>query len=167
MLDETQFIRPLSKELKALNEDWPRWRFAQALDTLAYLARDEDDKTEVREFLTGYVNHADRNIRAGAIRALGTLGDPKAIAIIQTFARDEPRDGVERAAKNALARLREQKKLVPEEIIELRKTVDDLKKDTKKLTDELEEVKKRLDGKAQTQHRERNRPTAGADPNAI
>jgi aminopeptidase N len=168
MLDEPHFIKPLCRELKAESGDWPRGRFSQALDTLGYIARNEEEKTDVRELLVGHVNHPDRNIRAGAIRALGTLGDPKAIGIIQTFApaRDVPRDNVERAAKDALAKLQEQKKLVPQEVIELRKVVDDLKKDTKKLTDELEEIKKRLDAKAQSKREEKNKQSAGTDPNA-
>ncbi len=86
MLDDPQFIKPLSKALKTQSNDWSRGRFGQAFDTLAYIARNEDEKTDVREFLAGYVNHPDRNARAGAIRALGTLGDPKAIAIVETFA---------------------------------------------------------------------------------
>jgi hypothetical protein len=55
---------------------------------------------------------------------------------------------------------------VPQEVIELRKVVDDLKKDTKKLTDELDEVKKRLDAKAQTKRSDKDKLPAGADPNA-
>ncbi len=164
LLDEPQFIDPLSKELKTPNGDWARGRFAQALDTLAYIARDQEDKTGVRELLLGYVNHPNRSFQAGAIRALGTLGDPKAIATLQTFARDIPRDNTERAARDALTRLQEQKKLAPQEVIELRKIVDDLKKDTKKLTDELEEIKKRLDAKTETKRPDKNKPAA-ADPN--
>ncbi len=164
MLDEPQFIEPLCEILRTQPRDWLRGRFGQALDTLAYIARNEEDKKDVREFIAGYVNHPDRSVRVGAISALGTLGDPKAMAVIQTFARDLPRDNVERAAKEALAELQEQKKLVPEEVIELRKVVDDLKKDTKKLTDEIEDVKKRLNAKAEAKPSEESKP-GGADPN--
>ncbi len=164
LLDEPQFIEPLYRELKTPNGDWGRGRFAQALDTLAYIARDQDDKAVVRELLLGYVNHPNRSFQAGAIRALGTLGDPKAIATLQTFTRDVPRDNTERAARDALTRLQEQKKLAPQEVIELRKVVDDLKKDTKKLTDELEDIKKRLDAKPETKRP--GKPAAAADPNA-
>jgi HEAT repeat protein len=164
MLDEPQFIKPLCDALKAQPRDWLRGRFGQALDTLAYIARDEEDKKDVREFIEGYVNHPDRSVRVGAISALGTLGDPKAMAVLQTFARDQPRDNVERAARDALAELQQQKKLVPEEVIELRKVVDDLKKDTKKLTDELEDVKKRLDAKTGSKPAQKSKP-AGNDPN--
>lgn len=164
MLDDPQFIKPLTRVVRNPTGDWPRRQFSQALDTLAYIARNEDDKTKVRELLTDYVNHPDRNVRAGAIRALGTLGDPKAIAVVQTFSRDTPRDNVERAARDALPKLREQKKLVPEEIVELRKTVDDLKKDNKKLTDEMEDLKKRLDAKPESKRPAKDKATA-TDPN--
>ncbi|MCU0914071.1 MAG: HEAT repeat domain-containing protein [Planctomycetes bacterium] len=166
MLDDPQFIPALSKLLKAHNGAWGRGRFGQALDALAYIARNEEDRTEVRELLGSYVNHPDRSVRTGAIRALGTLGDPQATGIVQTFTRDTPRDGVERAARDALAKLQEQKALAPQEVIELRQVVDDLKKDTKKLTDELEDIKKRLDAKGEAKHDDKDQPAAGADPNA-
>jgi aminopeptidase N len=165
MLDEPQFVQPLREALKAQPRDWLRGRFGQALDTLAYIARNEEDKADVREFILGYVNHPDRSVRAGAISALGTLGDPKAMAVIQTFARDQPRDNVERAAKDALAELQQQKKLVPAEVIELRKVVDDLKKDTKKLTDELDEIKKRLDARPESKPASKGKSPTGTDPN--
>jgi HEAT repeat protein len=164
MLDEPQFIKPLCEALKTQPRDWFRGRFGQALDTLDYITRNEEDKADVREFIVGYVNHPDRSARVGAISALGTLGDPKAMGIIQTFARDQPRDNVERSARDALVQLQEQKKLVPQEVIELRKVVDDLKKDTKKLTDELEDVKKRLNAKSESKPPEKVKP-AGTDPN--
>jgi len=166
MLDEPQFITPLAKVLKVPGGDWSRGRFAQALDTLAHIARNEEDKTDVREFLLGHVNHPDRSIRAGAISALGTLGDPKAIGIVQTFARETPRDNVERAARDSLAKLREQKKFVPQEIIELRKVVEDLKKETKKLTDEMEDLRKRLDARPESKRPEKDTQPAAADPNS-
>lgn len=147
MLDEPRFIQPLHEALKNGNQDWPVWRFGQALDTLAHIARDEEDKTDLREFLAGYINHPNRYFQTSAIRALGTLGDPKAIPIIRTFARDEPRNSAERAAKTALEKLQEQKKLVPAEVIELRKIVDELKKDGESLKKEVEDLKKRLDAK--------------------
>jgi aminopeptidase N len=60
--------------------------------------------------------------------------------------------------------LQAQKKLVPQEIIELRKTVDDLKKDTKRLTDELNQVKKRLDAKPESKSVPKDKPPARTDP---
>ncbi len=55
---------------------------------------------------------------------------------------------------------------MPQEIIELRKVVDDLKKDTKKLTDGLDEVKKRLDAKPESKRPTKDKQSGAADPNS-
>ena len=147
MLHDPEYIEPLKETARDRHGSWPTWLFTAALDGLAHLSRDLDDKTTVREFLVGYASHPHRNVQVGAINALGTLGDPKAIPVVQTFLGEEPYDRIERAAKSALDKLQKTKELVPEEVIALRKLVDELRKDTQKLTDELEDVKKRLDAK--------------------
>jgi len=146
-LDEPFFIVSLQKTLSERESEFRSWGFSRGLDTLAHIARNEDDKTKVRKFLVDYVNHRQVRVQAGAIRALGTLGDPKAIPIVDTFSGDDPRDRVQRSAKNALRALRQKKELVPEEIIQLRETVDQFRKETEKLTNDLDDIKKRLDAK--------------------
>jgi aminopeptidase N len=146
-LDDSFFIEPLQRTLAENEREFTSRGFARALDTLAYVSRDEEDKTKVRKFLTGYVNHPKRSIQSGAIRALGTLGDPKAIAVIETFSGDDPSDRIQRTARDALKALREKKQLVPDEIVRLRETVDKLNKETEKLRDELDDIKSRLDAK--------------------
>jgi aminopeptidase N len=147
MLDESFFIAPLQRILSEQESEFSSWSFARGLDTLAHTSRNEQDKTKVRKFLTGYVNHPSTRIQSGAIRALGTLGDPKAIAIVETFTGDDPRDRVQRSAKNALRALREKKELVPEEINQLRETIDKIIKENEKLRQDFEDIKKRLDAK--------------------
>lgn len=147
MLDDARYISPLQRILAEREQQFMSWRFVQALDTLAHIARNEEDKTQVRNFLADYANHPKEWIQMGAIRALGTLGDPKAIPIVETFAVDEPKDRPQRFAKRALEQLQQRKQLVPEEIIQLRKTVDDLRKEADKLKDDLEDIKKRLEAK--------------------
>jgi len=104
-----------------------------ALDTLAYIARNEEDKMDVRELLA-----AASIIRTGtsgqAPFVPGTLGDPKAIGIIRTFTRTSRETASNGPPKTPLPKCRNRRSLVPQEVIELRKVVDDLKKDTKKLT---------------------------------
>ena len=167
MLDEPNFIEPLRELLSKGHQGWQRGGFSRALDTLAYLARNEEDKTKVREFLAGYASHPHANLQTAGIRALGTLGDPKAIPLVQTFVGDEPNDRIERTAKEALDKLQEKKTLVPQEIIELRKAVDELKKSNEKLTDQLEEIQKRLDAKPQDKPEEKTEKLTNADPNAV
>jgi aminopeptidase N len=153
MLDESFFIGPLQQRLEQRREEFQSRAFARGLDTLAYIARNEDDKTQVRDFLAGYVHHPVDTIAAGAIRSLGTLGDPRAISIVETFSSDEPDDGVERAAAAALRELQQRKELVPDEIVQLRETVEKLRKQTEKLANDLDDVKKRLDAKEKAEEK--------------
>ena len=148
-LDDSFFIEPLKKTLAENEKDFTSGGFARALDTLAHISRDKENKTKVRAFLTGYVNHPKRSIQSGAIRAIGTLGDTKAIAVVETFSGDDPSDRIQRSARDALKALREKKPLVPDEVIRLRETVDKLSKETDKLRDEMEDIKNRLDAKEQ------------------
>lgn len=147
MLDDTSFIQPLKTVLRQHEQQFTTRGFAQGLDTLAHIARNEEDKTEVRDFLAGYINHPKRRIQTATIGALGTLGDPKAVPVVQTFSGDDPEDDIQRSAKEALKKLREKKQLVPEEIIQLRETVEELKKDNEELKDALNDIKKQLGAK--------------------
>jgi len=148
-LDDSFFIEPLRRTLSENERDFTSWGFARALDTLAHISRNEDNKTKIRTFLTGYVNHPKRNVQSGAIRALGTLGDSKAIGVLETFSGDDPSNRIQRSARDALRKLRETKQLVPDEIIRLRETIDKLSKETEKLHNDLEDIKNRLDAKEQ------------------
>jgi HEAT repeat protein len=146
-LDEPFFIVPLQRVLDEREMDFRSWPFTRGLNTLAHISRNEDDKTKVRNFLAGYVNHPKDRIQAGAIGALGTLGDPKAIPIVETFSNGEPDDNIERTAERALKQLRQRKQLVPDEIVRLRETVDKFRKETEKIKNDLDDIKKRLDAK--------------------
>jgi aminopeptidase N len=160
MLDEPFFIEPLQTVLEEREMDFRSWSFTRGLNTLAHIARNEDDKTKVLNFLAGYVNHPKDRVQAGAIGALGTLGDPMAIPIVETFSNDKPDDNIERAAERALKQLRQQKQLVPDEIVQLRETVDEFRKETDKLKDELDDIKKRLDAKEKpVEKKDKDAPT--------
>jgi len=161
-LDDPYFISKLKQTISRRQNDFTTRTITRALDTLAYISRNEEDKADVREFLTEYVNHKNRRIQATAISALGTLGDSKAIPVIETFSSDEPRYRLQRTANRALKKLREEKKFVPEEVIELREVVDELKKETDKMKDDLEDLKKQLT--AEKEHKDANN-TEPVEPN--
>ena len=150
------FIDDLIKALKSRQEHFTSTGFSSGLSALAYVSSNEEDKTQVRKFLLGYVNHPRRTIQAGAIRALGILGDPKAIAVIETFAGDDGGDHIQRTAERALEELSRQKELVPREVWELRKVVDELKKSNEEVKEELEDIKKRLDAKKDEEEQEKS-----------
>ena len=165
-LRDPWFAEPLEKVLRHRQRDLTARGFAGGLDALAQISRDEEDRTPVREFLTGYVNHANRRIQAGAIRALGTLGDPKAIAVLETFAGEDARDRVQRAARGALEVIRENEPLVPEEVGQLRESVAELQKENAKLKEQIEEIKKKLDAKEETTGGDEREQEVGSDEEA-
>jgi len=165
MQDEPLFIVPLQRVLDEREMDFRSWSFTRGLSTLAHISRNEDDKTKVRNFLAGYVNHPKNRIQAGAIGALGTLGDPKAIPIIETFSNDEPDDNIERSAERALKELRQRKQLVPDEIVQLRESVDEFRKETDKLKNDMDDIKKRLDAKDKAAEKEDKDETADSNKN--
>ncbi len=144
-LDDPSYIAPLMKTLRQDEAQFRSWSFSTGLNTLAHISRNEKDKTKARSFLADYVNHPKRNIKTGAIRALGTLGDPAAIPILETFSGDDPEDRIERTAKEALKKIRESKEVAPEEIGSLRETVDKLRKNYEDLEKDIQDIKKRLE----------------------
>ncbi len=160
-LNDPEFIPELMDALREGESRFRSWDFAGGLGTLARIACDREDRTAVREFLAGYVNSPKPAVRSGAISALGTLGDPQAIPIVETFCGEEPHDRIQRTAKTAMDKLQEKKLLVPEEVIELRKTVDELKKETEKLKKDIEDLKKQNEAKSKAE------PSPAADTDSV
>ena len=145
--DDPSYIKPLIKTLASHESAFTSRGFGRGLRALAYIGRNEDDKDEVRNFLTGFVNHKKERIQADAIRALGDLRDPQAISVVATFtSAREQKDNIHKAAEGALKNLRDVQK-VPVELRSLRNEVIDLKKESEKLREELEDLKKRFEAK--------------------
>ncbi len=143
-LDDPTYIAPLRMTLSKREADFPSGEFGSALDTLAYIARDQDDRDAVREFVASYVLHPKQSLRIAAIGALGTLRDPKAISIVTSFDAGPEGNRIKSAAVDALKKLREATKL-PVELGDLRSTVGDLKQSNDKLRKELDDLKKQLE----------------------
>ena len=117
---------------------------SDGLNTLAVLAADEENKTPFREFITGKLNHPKRIVQLAVIRALGTLGDPQAIAALETFAtarKDSPQRG---AAEAAIRQLRERKP-PSAEVGTLRNEVMELQKASREIKQQFDDLKKQLD----------------------
>jgi aminopeptidase N len=142
--DDPADVPPLLERLPRREADFTSRGFAQGLETLAYLARNEEKKNDVREFLLGQVNHKKRVVRLAAINALGTLGDPRAIAVLQTFALASKASPERVAAETALASLRAVRKPV-DDFKNLRQEVLDLQKANRDLRKELEDLKKKVE----------------------
>jgi len=141
--DDPASVPALLKVLADRSEVFSSGGFGRGLNALAYLARNEEDKSVVREFLVRQLGNERRGVKASALTALGALGDPRAIAVVQKFAGDSRQERERAAAESALARLRSERRPV-DDFKNLRQEVLDLQKSDRDLRKELEDLKKRL-----------------------
>jgi aminopeptidase N len=147
--DDAGFIAPLLETLREKESDWPTPVFARGLETLAWLARNEQKKESAREFLVDRVNSPKQRVQRAALAGLGTLGDPKAIGVLEKFA-SLPKENPERdIADKSLAALRDAKK-PGAELGSLRSDLLKLQRENQELRKEFDELKKKLEaaGKA-------------------
>lgn len=119
--------------------------FGQALETLARISRELEDKSGARDFITKQVNHPKEAIRIAAIRALGVLGDPRSTAVLDSLADKDRSDRVAEAARKAIAEVQKKAPIVPQEIADLRGEVTKLRSDNEKLKKDLENLKKQFE----------------------
>ncbi|MDB6031846.1 MAG: aminopeptidase, partial [Verrucomicrobiales bacterium] len=154
--DDSSYIEPLLTCLQNKEKAFTTQGFGAGLSALSHLARNEDKKDRVREFLLERVNHKKSSVQLAVINALGTLGDAKAIAVLEKFS-SLPKDTRERsAAEKAVATLRDAKKPSVElgtlrtEVLSLQKENRDLRKDFDLLKKQLEALAAKPDTKAKT-----------------
>jgi aminopeptidase N len=158
--DDPAYLSPLQETLRTREPDFRSRGFASGLDILAYLARNEEKKEAVREFLLGYVNARKESIQIAAIRALATLGDSGAIDVLQTFANAAKDSPQQKAAEKAVADLRAARKPV-DDFKNLRQEVLDLEKASREQSKELEDLKKQVAAKEATAPKSRSKSKPG------
>jgi HEAT repeat protein len=144
---DSAYIQPLHAVLKEHEDRFETGGFARGLDTLAALARDEDNKDAVRTFLLDYVNSSRRRVQLAAINGLGTLGDTKAIGVLEKFTTLPEKSPERSAAEKAIAALRDSKR-PSAELGAIRTEVLGLQKENRELRKELDDVKKRIESLA-------------------
>jgi len=147
--DDPAYIAPLLENLSKRGEAYTSRGFAQGLSAVAYLARNEEKKENVRQLLVDHVNDKKKTVQRAAISALGTLGDPQAIAVLQTFASASKETPERSAAERAITDLRAGRKPV-DDFKNLRQEVLELQKSNRELRKELDTLKKTTDAKAET-----------------
>ena len=117
---------------------------AKESGTLGYLARNEEKKQEVREFLLARLDNKKKTVKLAAMRALETLGDPRAIAALEKFSTATKKSLERDQAEKSVAALRAVRKPV-DDFKNLRQEVLDLQKSDRDLKSELEKLKKKLE----------------------
>ncbi|MEE2780698.1 MAG: M1 family aminopeptidase [Planctomycetota bacterium] len=135
---------PLMQASIRRDAEFPSKTFAGALDAVAYLGKDLDDRREVREFLTSYLNHPREPVRLAALGALGTLGDPATLDAVRAFHRGPKGDRKKKAAGEALKKIREKQK-TSESLGALREQVDTLREENETFRKDVQELKDRLE----------------------
>ena len=139
-----EYISPLKRALSEREDAFSTRGFAAGLDSLAFLARHEENKAPVRKFLLARLNHPKRGVRVGAIGALGTLEDPLAIAALETFASAGKQTPEREAAEKALAVIRAAQRQ-PDNLNDLRQELVELQKQSRETQKELDALKKKID----------------------
>lgn len=142
--DDPALIAPLQEALAKRESAFASRGFGDALDALAFLARNELSRDGVRTFIAGYLNHPREAIQLASIRALGTLEDPQSIALLQTFASASKETSQQKEAERAIAALRTVNKPA-DNLKDLRQEVLDIKKENQRLSKELDELRKKLE----------------------
>jgi aminopeptidase N len=145
--DDPAYIAPLLDNLSKHREAYTSRGYAQGLSAVAYLARNEEKKLTVRQFLVERVNDKKKTVQRAAISALGTLGDPQAIAVLQTFATASKETPERSAAERAIADIRAGRKPV-DDFKNLRQEVLELQKSNREMRKELETLKKTTEATA-------------------
>jgi aminopeptidase N len=151
---DSSYIPTLLTVLQNKEAEFTTAGFARGLETLARLARPENNKDAVRELLLKHLNSPKRRVQLAAIGALGTLEDTRALAPLEklmTAPKESPVRAAAERAYNALldtkkpaaeaASLRGEVLTLQRENRDLRKDFDDLKKKVEALNPKPAEVK--------------------------
>jgi aminopeptidase N len=143
-LDDPAFIAPLSEAIERREKDLVGRSLMSALNTLGYLARNEDDKSAVSRLLLAKTRHLREAVALGAINGLGQLKDPAARSTLAALAVTARNDRFQNAAETAVKAL--DKDARPAGAIpDLRSDVLELQKTNKELKADLEKLKQRIE----------------------
>jgi aminopeptidase N len=142
--DDPAYITPIRDYVLQNTNTLETRGFASALEAVGYLARNETNKDDAREFLLRFINAKKQGVQLGAIRALGLLEDPKAIAALEPFANASKETEEQPVAEKAIADIRAARKPT-DNLKDLRAEVLDLQKQSRKLRKELDDMQKKSD----------------------
>jgi aminopeptidase N len=142
--DDAGYIAPLLEVLQKKETSFTTTVFTRGMDTLAWLARNEEKKDAVRDFLLAKLESKKQRVQLTAISALGTLGDAKAIAALEKLT-SSPKESRERAAaERAVTSLRDVRK-PSAEVGGVRNEILTLQRDNRELRKEMDDLKKKLE----------------------
>ena len=137
----------LRKAILERKQDLSDRSFAQLLEAYATLASKNEKKDDARKLIASQLNDVRSRVKTAAVRSLGILGDLKATAVLQSVITGDKKNKLSEEANKAIQKLSEQKPFAPKEIVELRKELNDLKKQNERLEKIFSELKKKVESK--------------------
>ena len=141
--DDPSEIKYLLTALRRDRSKFTSRGYGSGLKALGYLTRNENDKSNVRNFLLEQLGHPNSRINLAAIESLGELGDPSAISSLEKVASGREDSASKIKAEKAIEKLRSGRKPV-DDFKNLRKELSDLKKSNESLEKKIEELRKSL-----------------------
>jgi aminopeptidase N len=147
--------------LERLSRDAPQFPASvlpQLIDGLAFLDRNEKDREPVRAFLISYLSHPREEFRIAAARGLGTLRDPKSLAVLQplVITRALYQDPVRDAAERSIQEL-EAEQAKPQELKDVWTKLQELQKKTENLEKQAEKAGKKAEVQPQQAAKEEDK----------
>ncbi|MBT3597024.1 MAG: M1 family metallopeptidase [Verrucomicrobia bacterium] len=142
--DNPVFIMPILETLMERKGLFSTRGMVNALSSLAYLGRHQDDKSMLLSFIAGRLQDPKSAVRSGAIRALATLRDPKAIAILEKWMSADSDSPEYKAAQTAISNLRKMA-LPGEDLKGLRNKIQTMESDQKLMHTNLNDLKKKME----------------------
>ena len=143
--DDPAYVAPLLKHLREKSSAFEDRNLSNALKALGRLARqsETEERDDVRTFLAEFLDDPREQLIAPTLEALGSLEDPKAIAMIEPFqAEGGPRRREAETARRAIEAINGKKKQ-SNEVKDLRKEVLDLQGDIRELREMIEKMQKK------------------------
>jgi aminopeptidase N len=142
--EDPTVLPALLRAVQQLSSQWTTQVQAKGLSTLAWLARHQENKSAVREFISEHVRHPKQSIRRAAIKALGDLGDDPSIPLLRTFAEASKTSPEQTDAEASLKAIRDKRRPAPE-LGDLRREVTDLQKENRELKQSVEALKQKFE----------------------
>lgn len=143
--DDESAVADVLAKLQTLN-DLRGWDVGSAFDALAFLARrpTSTNRNEVRAFLSSKLSDPRSSWRIGAAKALGTLRDPKALAVLEPLLRgdDDRIDPMREAAAKSVQSIRASLES-PADLKKLWDRVQQLQKQAEEQQKEIETLQKK------------------------
>jgi aminopeptidase N len=160
--DDGSAVPVILREFGRIAQEFDAREKEQAFEALAFLARDarHPSRDEVLALLAQQLGHDDEKIRAAAVKSLGTLRNPKALALLHPLiAVAKPYNDPVRAAVEKSIQVIEAEQAKPQEFKDVWTKMQELQKKTEELEKQLEKL-----GKKSTPEKPAAEPPKPAEP---